>query len=263
MYMKKITLTILFILSIGLIFGQKPNSEYRYIGFKFNANHNISLPPLDNNYVLIKSPYGDLLKTSNEIFSYTPGGGGSIVFNFDFKNEKAGIVIGVDVQNIGFKNHYASKSGNFLVTNQYRTLQVGVPLLIKFWGTNIYKNQSYMTLGIQLNQYFMTKNIQTSSWNTQMYVGNIAKEELKKSSISAMLGFNYNIYFFNLQLNSSNFVNPEYMTQTAEGNVSPYKHFNIYNNFYIQTGVNIPMTRWLTARNWTAEKIRRFFKRSQ
>ncbi|MBN2890265.1 MAG: hypothetical protein JXL97_00220 [Bacteroidales bacterium] len=262
--MKKIT-TILLLLSFFVIsFGQtNDNSEYRYLAFKFFLTNNISFPAPENNNVMIKSPYGDMMKQNNEIFSYTPGGGMAVVFNYDFKSDKLGLIFGLDVQDLGFKNYYKSVTGNFLVTSQYRALQVGLPIMVKFGSSNIYKNQSYVTFGVQFNQYFLTQNIQKSSWNEAPYVATLPREEIKKSSISAMLGFNYSVYFVNFQLNSTNFVNPDFMTNTNEGVVSPYSHINILNNLYIQTGINIPMTRWLTARNWSAEKIRRFLTRTE
>ncbi len=242
---------------------KKKNSEYRYLAFKFFATHNISFPPGANDNVLIKTPYGDMIKKNHEAFSYTPGGGASIIFNYDFKNEKLGVVLGIDIQNYGFKNHYMSLSENYLVTNRYRTLQIGIPIFFKWGFYNIYKNQSYITFGVQLNQYFNTLNIQTASWNVSPYIKKLPKEELMKTSIAGILGFNYGVYFVNVQFLTANFMNKKYEVTTAEGVVAPYKHLNIMNNLYIQTGFNIPLTRWLSARNWPAERVRRVFSKAK
>ncbi len=260
--MRKFFLILIISILFISVYAQK-NDEYRYIGVKIFLNNNISFPSTDNNYVLIHSPYGDLLKENNEIFAYTPGGGLSVVYNYDLKNNKAGLIFGIDVQNYGFTNYYKSKENNFKITDQYRTLQIGIPVFLKIGTANIYKNQAYATVGIQFNQFFMTQNLQKVSWTAEKYIGNVPKEVTKKSSISAMLGFNYNVYFVNFQLLSNNFVNPKYTTRTSEGNVKPFQHVNIMNNLYMQIGVNIPLTRWLTARNWGAEKVRRFFTRTE
>jgi hypothetical protein len=261
--MKKTALILTLLLTFSFVYGQK-GSEYRYFGIKVFLTHNLSFPAPENNYVLLNTPYGDMLKQNNEIFAYTPGGGASFFYNFDFKSDKMGIVFGLDVQNYGFTNHYITLDNSFKLSNQYRALQIGVPIVLKMGSSNIYKNQSYFTAGIQFNQFFMIQNIQKASWaEGAPYIGTLPKEEVKNSSISLMLGYNYNIFFINAQLHSSNYINPKYTTQTSEGIIKPYQHVNIFNNIYIQTGINLPLTRWLTARNWTAEQIRRTFKGSK
>lgn len=258
--MKKSALILTLILSFSFIYAQK-GSEYRYFGIKTFLSNNISFPAPTNNFVLINTPYGDMLKQNNEIFSYTPGGGASFFYNFDFKSDKTGLVFGLEVQDFGFTNHYITLDNSFKLSSQYRTLQIGVPILFKMGSSNIYKNQSYMTVGVQFNHFFIIQNIQKASWaEGAPFIGNVPKEGVKKSAISFILGYNINIYFINLQLLSSNYINPKYTTQTSEGIVKPFQHVNILNNLYIQTGINLPLTRWLTARNWTAEQIRRTFK---
>ncbi len=259
--MKKIITLILTLAICTTVFGQKEKKEYHYLGVKVFVSNNLSFPTAKNNYVLIKSPYGDLLKENKDIFTYTPGGGASIVYNFDFKNEVAGIIFGLSIDNYGFTNKFKDQTpkSDFSVVNQYRALQLGVPLMLKFGIKSVYKNQAYMTAGLQFNKYFMYYNYQRASWNESTTVKKMPKEQVNGSSLAGVLGLNYNMFFVNLQYNLKNFINKEYTTSTSEGIVKPYKHLSSFNSLYIQLGVNIPMTRWLTSRNWTAEKIRRKF----
>ena len=258
--MKKTLLLLSFVFIISTLYSQKLGTEYKYFGIKLFSTNNISFPPPDNNNVLIQTRYGDMKKKNNEIFAFTPGGGASVVYNLDFKGDKFGLVFGIDVQNYGFTNNYISLTNNYKLNNQYRALQIGIPIILKFGFSNIYKNQSYITFGAQFNQYFMHTNIQKVSWLELPTIISVPKEQKKTSAISLMLGYNYGIYFVNFQLLSSNFISQKFQTTTSEGVVSPYAHINLLNNLYIQLGVNIPLTRWLTARNWQAEQVRRAFK---
>ena len=260
--MKKSILLLTFITIFSVLYSQSKD-EYRYIGIKLFTTSNLSFPPPANDNFLIRTESGDMAKKNNEIFTYTPGGGGSIIYNYDFKRDLAGIAIGIDIQNYGFSNHYITLDENYKLSNQYRVLQIGVPFLVKFGFTNIYEKQSYFTAGAQFNQYFMHTNIQKTSWKETSTVISMPKEQRKNSAISLMLGYNYGIYFVNFQLLSTNYISKKYQTTTFEGSVTPYSHLNILNNLYIQLGINIPLTRWLTARNWQAEQIRRSFKRNQ
>ncbi|MBN2663289.1 MAG: hypothetical protein JXR68_06535 [Bacteroidales bacterium] len=265
--MKKITIIILFTTLALTTFSQSSltkgaKSEYKYFGIKVGIINNFSLPLNENNNVLIKSPKGDLLKNYNIIpFTYTPGASFGIVYNFDFQNDKSGIVLGAEFSNFGFSNSYRSIELNYVVKEQIRVYSVGIPIYLKI-GNNVYKNQFYGTFGMQYNIYFMPQSFQKSNWNEQLYIGSIDKQASRSSSVSVIAGVNYNVYFIKMQLLSSNFVSKDFSTVIEEGTIKPYQHLNITNNLYITAGVNIPFTRWLTARNWTAEKIRRFFKRA-
>ncbi len=261
MKMKKILLIVLVLaINSSFILAQKKGPEYTYLGIKLSAVNNISFPPIKNNYVLFKSPRGDLMKQSNVPLTYTYGGAFSIIYNDDNKNDRRGIVFGLDFQSYGFQNSYKSDTLNFSITNQYRVMSIGIPVYFKFWMSNIYKNQLYATFGGEFNYFLNVYNYQTSSWNGQPYTVKVPKAQVNKSSLSLLLGFNYNIFFINFQLLAKNYLNKNFMTTIEEGTIAPYQDLNIFNNLSIQTGVNIPLTRWLTARNWTAEKIRRMFK---
>ena len=55
------------------------------------------------------------------------------------------------------------------------------------------------------------------------------------------------VYYMFMEFVDSKFVD--------ENGLQPYK--NIKGHIYLCTSLNIPMTRWTTIHNWTAEKIRR------
>ncbi len=266
--MKRITFIITFSIISLLTFAQSSlsngaKSEYKYFGIKTGLVNNFSLPIENNNFVLIKSPRGDMMKKHKIApFTYTPGGNFSVIYNFDFKSNKSGIVFGLDFSNFGFSNSYKSDTLGYTVNEHFRTSAISIPIFYKFGTKNIYKDQFYATVGIKYNIFLMTQTFQKASWNGQMYIGNIVKGASRTSSFSLTAGLNYKIYFFNVELLPSNFIDKDYTTTIAEGTIRPYNHINITNSVFITTGVNIPLTRWLTARNWTAEKVRRFFKGS-
>ena len=263
MKMKKILLIVLvLVINSSFILAQKKGPEYTYLGVKISAVNNISFAAAKNNYVFLKTPRGNLMKQSNMPLTYSYGGAFSIIYNDDNKNDRRGIVFGLDFQYHGFQNTYKSDTLNFSLTNQYRVMSIGVPVYFKFWFSNIYKNQLYATLGAEFNYFLNVYNYQTSSWSGD-FTAKMPKAQLNKSSLSLLLGFNYNIFFINFQLLANNYINKNFTTTIEEGTIYPYENLNIFNNLTIQTGINIPLTRWLTARNWTAEKIRRMLKRSK
>lgn len=265
--MKKTLITITLLIFVFTSFSQSSltsgaKSEYRYFGIKTGIVNNFSLPLNENNFIFIKSPKGDMTKKFNIVpFTYTPGASFSIIYNYDFKNDKTGIVFGTEFSNFGFSNSYRSDLLSYVVKDQIRVYSVGIPLLLKF-GDNVYKNQFYGTFGIQYNLYLMPQSFQTSNWSEQLYIGSIDNEASRMTSLSIVGGVNYNIYFAKVQYLTSNFISKDYSTTIEEGTIRPYQHLNFTNNMYLTMGANIPLTRWLTARNWTAEKIRRFFKRT-
>lgn len=261
--MKKIYISALIIFFYSSIFAQAGLKEYRYFGIKAGLTSNFSVPNYNNNNLLLKSEYGDLLKDYKSKLTYSPGAMFEIIYNFDSKNNKRGFVTGISVENIGFGFNYINNDLGLTVNEYFRAVSVGVPFVIKYGTSNIYKNQFYLTLGLQYNFYFMQQTMQTSSWSNKMYVSNIPKEASTLSSLSLIGGVNYTIYFLRVHYYTTNFVNNTFTTSISEGTVTPYKHINGTNNIYLTAGVNIPLTRWLSTRSWTAEKIRRFIKGSK
>lgn len=261
--MKKVYLLAVVLLSYVTIFAQAGLKEYRYFGIKFGLSSNISMAFKNNPNILIKSPYGDLLKNYSGNITYTPGGNFEFIYNVDSKNNKTGFVLGLNFDYMGFRYNYISDTLNYKASEQYRTMVVGIPLVLKYGTSNIYKNQLYTTFGIQYNIYLMQQTLQKASWSSSTYIANIPRDAATFGSIALLAGFNYNIYFIKFQYITKNFVNTKYTTNLQEGIVQPYQHINATNNIYLTIGVNIPLTRWLTTRSWTAEQIRRFLKGSR
>ncbi len=264
--MKKILLTIAISIFAVYAFSQgkliKEKNEYIYFGVKVGTLNNVSLPLKENNYVLLKTPYGDLLKTAALPFTLSPSAMGSINLHFDSKNDRRGIVSGLSFKVYSFSNVYRpqNKDLNYKLTRTFSAVTVSVPIYAKFNFVNIYKNQSYFTFGFYYNLYLFVYDKQKASWSGQKYIGLLPGADLHRSSLSAMFGYNYKIFYISFEYLLQNFMNKNYQMQTQEGIVMPYADINPTNNLYVQLGVNIPMTRWLTARSWTAEQIRRFFK---
>ncbi len=240
----------------------RKHAEYWYASFKVSLINNVSLPSDENSIVFINSPYGHMPATATP-FTYTPGINAGFYYNFDFKNNMAGLVIGVEFQNIGFSFKYKTQNPDykFKSTNQFRTNVLNFPVYLKMWNSDIYKKQSYFFAGFVYQKFLQTYNIQTSSWNSVLYTHKLSDAEKKRSSWQAIAGMNYDIYFVSARYSFSNFLNKDYMLVTdAEGTIRPYSGVSFLNSFYIEAGLNIPLTRWLTTKYWTAEKIRRFFK---
>lgn len=261
--MKKSIITIFFILLIKISFGQAGLKEFRYWGVKFGLTSNFSLGLKDNPYTLIKTNFGDYIKNYRSRLSITEGGMFEIIYNFDSKNNKRGFVTGINIENLGYSFKYVSDTFNYYVNEQFRTTLVGIPFVLKYSSTHVYKNQTYFTFGAQINIFFLQQTIQKSSWNSSLYVANAPKEAATLTTLSLIAGYNYKIYFIRVNYFLNNFINKNYTTLIEEGTVKPYQHLNFSNQIYLTIGINIPMTRWLTTRSWTAEQIRRMLKTSK
>ena len=261
--MKKIVILIILFLTINSLLAQddtEGKSEYRYSALKFSIVHNYTLPFSDNNSVLIQTPYGDMLKTNHNFsLNYVPGIAFSWNYHFDAKNDKWGVVTGLEVQNNGFQSKYQTANKKYWVVDRYRITAVGIPILIKFGGKNIFRNQTYAFVGAQFNYSIITQNIQKSSWSAERFA-TILTEEINKTGFVAFAGFNYGVYNIQLEFWPISPIDSKFSPQVEGKIISPYSHINLKSGFFIKTGINVPLSRWLTTRNWTAEKIRRALK---
>lgn len=264
--MKNKLIIILFLLSFGKLSAQvdignelPKHAEYWYASLKFSFVNNFSLPVKTNPTILINSPYGDML-VKQAPFTYSPGASAGFFYNFDLKNDKIGIVIGVEAQNFGFSNKYITLDNQYKVISNFRATSLNLPFYLKFWNSDIYKTQTYMTAGFGYQMFYSVYNYQFANWNSFTNIRKLSQQEVIKNGYFAQIGFNTTIFFFNLRYNLSNFLNPDYIYLTDEGSLKPYSAINFTNSIYAEIGLNLPLTRWLTTNYWTAEKIRRFFK---
>ena len=240
----------------------RKHAEYWYASFKFSLINNVSLPSNKNSTVFINSPYGHM-PANTASFTYTPGINSGFYYNFDFKNNMAGLVVGLEFQNIGFSFRYKTQNTKykFSSSNQFRANIVNIPIYLKLWNSDIYKKQNYVFAGFVYEKFLDVYNIQISSWNSILYTHKLSDAEKIRTSWQAIAGLNYDIYFVSVRYSFSNFLNKNYMyVSNAEGTIRPYSDVNFFNSLYIEAGLNIPLTRWLTTKYWTAEKIRRFIK---
>lgn len=255
--MKKISLIILMAV-LGSISAMAQGlegvskSEYRYWNFVLGINHGFGgAMGGGSSEMMLHSDRGDLYQDKKG-FTYTPGIQVGFVYNIDFLNNKTGVVVGAELVNYGFRNKYVSKETSYDVNvkETFRAMGVTVPIIFKFSSSDIYRDMSYVSLGVKPTINFMAWNGQKASWASEKFG---QKLDGKKSlSCAATFGFNYNILSFNVNYMFMNFVDDGYVN--GEG----YKPFNgIKGHIFVCTSLNVPMTRWLSIHNWTAEKIRR------
>jgi hypothetical protein len=259
-----------FILLLGMLFSMRAaaqggdyledKTEYRYPNFVVGLNHCFG-PALggQTENLLINTGRGDV-KQSKKGFVYTPGFQVGAVYNIDFKNNKTGVVVGGKVVNYGFKNKYkctydpdySREEGDFIATETFRAIGLQIPVLLKFGSSDIYREMSYAYIGVQPTLNFSTAKSQKGSWTEEKYGKKLESGEKNMFSVAATFGFNYDIYSFSVNYMFMEFVNSKFEDSNGK---SPYK--GIKGHIYVCTSLNVPMTRWITIHNWTAEKIRR------
>ena len=264
--MKKLSIILLLsILCNSMVKAQggdylEDKTEYRYPNFVIGFNHcfGSSIGSGTDN-LLIHTGRGDM-KQEKKGFSYTPGIQIGAVYNIDFKNNKTGVVVGGKIIDYGFQNKYKCiansdyniSEGDYMVKETFRAIGLQIPVLLKFGTSDIYRDMSYAYIGVQPTLNFMCSKGQKGSWSDEKFGKKLESGEKNTFSVAATFGLNYNIFSFSVNYMFMEFVNSKYEDENGK---SPYK--GIKGHIYVCTSLNVPMTRWITIHNWTAEKIRR------
>lgn len=244
-------------------------SEYRYWNFVVGLNHGFgsAFGGGSNEYMLHKTgdgilssdvssyettyhPSGDMFKEVKG-FTYTPGYHIGFVYNYDLLNNRTGVVAGVEFSNYGFTNRYESTISNENVKETFRSMGFTIPILFKFSSEDIYSDMQYFCVGIKANMNLAVARGQKASWTDQKY-GEKLSNGKSALSCAATLGFNTGMFSCNVNYMFMEFVDSKYANEEGR---TPFK--GIKGHIYLCTSLNVPMTRWLSIHNWTAEKIRR------
>ncbi|MCQ2975891.1 MAG: PorT family protein [Bacteroidales bacterium] len=247
--MKNLTFILLIsLLTFSATYAQEEdNSEYRYWCFVLGVNHGFSAPENTNQTMMIHSPKGDMYKAKASGFSYVPGYQVGALYNFDLKNNKTGVVAGVEFVNYGFATKYETVDNKLYDVKQtFRATAVSVPLLFKFGTSDIYRDMKYFTIGARANYNISVMQGQKAGWESQKYGVKLTGDQINSISVAGVLGFNIGMFSCNANYMFMNFVN--------DGNA---EFEGIKGGLYIYTSLNIPLCRWLSVHNWQAEKIRR------
>ncbi|MBP5501548.1 MAG: outer membrane beta-barrel protein [Bacteroidales bacterium] len=258
--MKHLTFILIFCLgfiataSAQLDEGNK--SEYRYWGFVIGFNHGFGAPENTNENVMLHTAKGDMYKKRAGAFNYTPGYQIGMVYNLDFKNNKSGIQTGLEFTNYGCRTKYETRDNDlFDVKESFRAMAVSVPLLLKFGPNDIYRDMTYITVGVRAHYNISVMQGQKASWNSQKYGKKLTGDEINQFSVCGVLGFNVGMISVNANYMFMNFINDG--CQIVENGVTKKPFQGIKGSIYLYTSLNIPLCRWLTVHNWQAEKIRR------
>ncbi|MBR4439932.1 MAG: outer membrane beta-barrel protein [Bacteroidales bacterium] len=258
--MKHLTFILLFCLgfvaaaSAQLEEGNK--SEYRYWGVVIGLNHSFGAPENTNEKVMLHTAKGDMYKKRASGFNYAPGFQLGMVYNLDFKNNKSGILTGLEFCDYGCRTKYETRDNNLYdMTESFRAMAVSVPLLLKFGPNDIYRNMRYMTIGVRAHYNFMVSQGQKASWTTEKFGKKLSGDEIKQLSVSGVFGFNVGMISINANYMFMNFINDKCSIVQDGATYKPFQ--GIKGNIYLYTSLNVPLCRWLTVHNWQAEKIRR------
>lgn len=229
-------------------------TEYRYANFVLGINHGFgSALGGETEDLLLHTAHGDMHQNKKG-FTYTPGFEVGIVYNVDFKNNKTGLQIGGKIVDYGFQNKYTSENDEHNVKETFRALGFQIPIFFKFGFSDIYRDMSYCYIGVQPTVNFMMSRGLKASWSSDKY-GEKLSDGKQMLTVAATLGFNYDILSINFNYMFMDMVDPSF--EDAKG----FKPFSgIKGHIYVCTSLNVPMTRWITIHNWTAEKIRRKLK---
>lgn len=262
--MKKILLILLASMFFGSVLRAQDGyledkTEYRYPNFVLGLSHNfMGMWPFggSSDDLYIHTDKGDIPQEQKG-FTYTPGIHAGVVYNIDFKNNKTGILAGVEIVDYGFANKYKSVkdanlgvgNGDYFATSTFRAIGVQVPIMFKFGSSDIYRDMYYAYIGVKPTFNFSVKKGDKGSWTDDKVA--TAFDGKSSLSVAATFGVNYNILSVSINYMFLDIVDTKYEVNGKK----PYSNFK--GHLYICTSLNVPMTRWITIHNWTAEKIRR------
>lgn len=235
------------------------SSEYDYFSLKIGANHTMFTPQPKAlaNKMLISQDGSDnylLVPDSGFNLNYVPGYYGTFVYNHDLKNNNAGVSLGISYNMYGVAANYHSISLpiEFSLREVYYVSQISIPMYIKY-GKKFYESQKYFYGGASFSyNLFFSKTEFVSEYSSSINRSQPAdyKDMLKKTSITAIAGYNY--MFFNFELNYvfGNFLNKKYTDDVL--NIQPFEG-QPQGTFILKTGVTIPLNSWTSRKVYAAE----------
>lgn len=237
-------------LSSALKAQDEDKTEYRYWNFVLGLNHGIgSCIGSDYHNYMIHTDKGDMYQEKGG-FTYTPGVQLGFVYNYDLKNNKTGIVAGLEFADYGFANKLTSTVNSYNVKETFRAMGFQMPILFKFSTSDIYRDMTYLCVGVKAGYNFSVKQGHKGSWTDEKYGGPLdAKSGL---TMAATAGFNIGLWSFNVNYQFMDFIDTKFEDANK---FTPYE--GLKGHIFVCTSLNLPMTRWLSIHNWTAEKIRR------
>jgi hypothetical protein len=262
---KSIIIASLFILSSVSVFAQW-DSEYDYFSIKARATNTVFTGQPDtlfNKMIVAKNGYDQYLvfPDTNFNFNYSSGYYGTFIYNHDLKNNNVGVSLGIDYRTYGLSsNYYTVSVPEYTYREVYTVSQVSVPAYIRY-GKKFYETQKYVYGGFSLNYNLFLKRTEQVSYSETVKRIKMDREIFKKTNVSAIAGFNF--MFFNFELNYvfGNFLSKDYTMDMADGSeIKPYEG-QPKNALFIKTGLTIPLNSWTPRKVYAIEMwFRRILK---
>lgn len=243
--MKKILITIIISTFILHSFGQG-KSEFKYFSLKVGVTHGMfNKQPGDFSYLFHETPIGDMQMLPTEsFFDYVPGYYAGLVYNYDLRNDKVGLVIGVDYTNYGLAMQYKTADERFSLVQKHSVSRVSIPVYIKL-GNRYYDKQNYVYFGLRYDRNLLYSRAEQVNWTGDVALVNPGTDMLKKQNFTAVAGINYMFLNFEFNYVIGGFLNKDYSVFLYDGNipVKPYENYPT-SNMFISTGFNVPFNSW-------------------
>ena len=264
-------------------------SEYTFFTIRGGANHNLFSPqPTDfTPYVFMDTPSGhmamypsnsDALASKEKYVDYSISQYAEMLYHYDLKNDKYGIVFGIQYSSTSFSNKYLARPGNFLLQDvqatsiypqladywmieRFTVTSIGLPVFMKIGSQkDFYLEQKYMYFGFQYNLNMKMFQVQEVGWNSKKNI-KAADDLMKGGNVLLMLGYNYKIFSLEFDYMIGSLVKNNYVVNDIESGtiIQPYQ--NVPKRILgIKTSIHIPLSEWLLLKSYSAEKFRRKFK---
>ncbi len=193
--------------------------EYSYFSLRTGANLSYITPQQTTApYLLMKNQEGNYQKLFaakelglEPIYNFRARPFIELQFNYDFVNDKGGIVSGLNYNSFTLsQNFYLKNNSTPQFTRDITIHSIGIPLYVKF-GKGIFDLQRYFFGGVQLNLNKQITVKQSTAWSDQVYIENYTSDHFINRNIQFIFGFNYMIFNVEIDYQPVNFLNKDYV----------------------------------------------------
>ena len=198
---------------------------------------------------------------AESFFDYAPGYYAAVMYNYDLKNDKIGMVFGVEYTNYGLAVKYKSPDSAFSMIQKHMVSRVSIPVYVKI-GKGFYKKQNYLYIGMRYDRNILHYKTEEASGSSDIKIVNVSNDMLNNQNFTAILGLNY--MFINVEANYvlGGFLNKDYTVYLYNNNkmIKPYENYP-WGSLFISTGLTVPLNSWSSRQLYLFEMwFKRIFK---
>ena len=232
------------------VYSQYYSDEYKFWAMKIGMTHTfLDRQPEKFDYFFVKRLTGDVkFVPADSYMGYVPGVYGGLYRNFDFHNNKNGLVFGLEVNNFGISSKYIAENSStedpaYLIES-FKVTQGSFISYFKMW--NNYNSMRYLYVGAKFDYNFLIYKTEQVSWDKSTVKRiQLDKTNVLNFNVTPVIGFNWSFFNFEVTYPIGGFLNTDaekslYLNTVSVKPLSGQpKHI-----FIFRTSLSIPLNSW-------------------